>query len=270
MSEVDWTSYDEVAETYDAVSVPHYFARPAERLVVLLGISRGDRVLDVGAGTCVAAAAAARFGAHVIAADPSWAMLLLGRTRGVEVAVVARLPLLPFADASFDRISASFVLNHLADPSGALGGLRRVLAHSGRLAVTSWAVGPSDNEIGKLWNETAREFVDQEILDEQVGKALSGERRLAEPGYLRDLLSSAGLSVDSVRQIEFPISISVEDYLTSRSLAMTARFMKKTLPDERWRQFEQTAERQVLARFGRQLELTALVNFAVAAKQPAR
>jgi hypothetical protein len=43
-----WSSYDGIAGTYDSVSVPHYFQRPAERLVALLGISRSDRVLNPG------------------------------------------------------------------------------------------------------------------------------------------------------------------------------------------------------------------------------
>jgi SAM-dependent methyltransferase len=267
MRELGWSSCDEIAESYDSDSVPHYFERPAERLVALLGISHRDRVLDVGAGTGVVAACALRFAPYVVAADPSWPMLLRGRARAVGIASVARLPLLPFGHESFDRVAASFVLNHLPDPSGALRELGRVIARGGRLGVTTWALGPSDNEAGKLWNETAREFFAPGVLEEQVGKALPGEKPLAEPAYLRDLLSNAGLSVDLVRQVDFPISISAKDYLTSRSLAMTARFMRETLPRERWRLFEQTVERHVLARLGRQLEFTVLVNFAVASKQ---
>ncbi len=268
MSEPGWSSYDEIAGTYDAVLVPHYFQRPAERLVAMLGISRGDRLLDAGAGTGVAAAFALRFTPRVVAADPSWPMLQRARARGVGAAVVAGLPLLPFADRSFDRIAAGFVLNHLADRGEALLDLGRVLARGGRLGIASWAKGPSDNEAGELWNETARGFIAREVLEEQVGKALPGEGPLAEPAHLRDLLSKAGLPVESVRQIEFPISIAAKDYLTSRSLAMTARYMKHKLPPERWQLFEQRVERQFLARFGQQLEFRVLVNFAIAAKQP--
>lgn len=261
-----WSSYDEIAETYDAVSAPHYFERPAERLVALLEISRGDRVLDAGAGTGVVAACALRFAPRVVAVDASWAMLLRGKGRAVPAAAVARLPFLPFAPESFDRIVSSFVLNHVLDPSGALRELGRVLVRGGRLGVTSWALGPADNEVGKLWNETAREFIAQEILEEQVGKALPSERPLADPGRLRDLVSNAGLSVDSVRQIEFAISLDARDYLASRSLAMAARFMKETLPRERWFLFEEAAEQRILTRFGRQVEFAVLVNFAFAVK----
>lgn len=268
MNDLSWSSYDEIAEMYDSVSVPHYFQRPAERLVGLLEISRGDRVLDAGAGTGIVAACALRFASRVVALDSSWPMLLRAKARAVRAVSVARLPLLPFADETFDRVAAGFILNHLPDPSGALRELGRVLARSGRLGVTSWAQEASDTEAGKLWKETTREFIPQEVLEEQVGRALPGEGQLAEPGHLHGLLSNAGFSVDSVRQVEFAITIRTRDYLKSRSLAMTARFMKETLPLERWSLFEETVERRVLARFGRQLEFTVLVNFALAVKQP--
>jgi SAM-dependent methyltransferase len=268
MSGPAWSSYDEIAEDYDAISAPRYFERPAERLVALLGISRGDRFLDAGAGTGVATACALRLTPHVVALDLSLRMLRRARARGAVPAAAARLPELPFADRSFDRVAAAFVLNHLPDPGEALLDLGRVLSRGGRLGLASWARSPSDNEAGRLWNETARGFIAGEILEEQVGKALPSEGLLAEPARLRDLLSKAGLSVDAVSRIEFPISIPAKDYLASRSLAMTARFMKDALPAERWRLFEQSVERQILTRFGRQLELTVLVNFAVATRPP--
>ena len=267
MNEPDWSSYDRIAEAYDAVSAPHYFQPPAERLIVLLGVSRGDRVLDAGAGTGVAAACALRFTSRVVAVDLSWTMLRRAGTRGIRAAAVARLPVLPFADRSFDRVAAVFILNHLPDPRQALLELGRVLARGGRIGVASWAKSSSDNEAGELWNEAAREFVPREILEQQVGRALPNEGLLAEPAHLRDLLSEADLAVDSVRQVEFSISIAAKDYLTSRSLAMTARFMRHTLPPERWQLFERSIERQIVARFGRQLEFTVLVNFAIATKQ---
>jgi hypothetical protein len=49
---------------------------------------------------------------------------------------------------------------------------------------------------------------------------------------------------------------------------MTARFMKDTLPPERWQLFERSVELQILARFGQQLEFEVLVNFAIATKEP--
>ena len=42
---------------------------------------------------------------------------------------------LPFADASFDHVFVCFVLEHLADPAGALASLRRVLKPGGTITV---------------------------------------------------------------------------------------------------------------------------------------
>ena len=267
MSGPAWSSYDGIAGDYDAVPAPHYFERPAERLVALLEISRGDRVLDAGAGTGLASACALRLTERVVAADQSLPMLRQARGRGVVATAGGRLPELPFADRVFDRIVAAFVLNHLPDLVKAIVDLARVLAHGGRLGVASWAKSPSDNEAGQLWNETAREFIAREILEEQVEKALPGEALLADPARLRDLLADSGLAVNTVSQIEFPISISGKDYLASRSLAMAARYMRDTLPAESWQLFEQSVERRLLARFGRRLEFTVLVNFAIASKR---
>jgi SAM-dependent methyltransferase len=268
MGELPWSSYDEIAGTYEAVSAPNYFQRPAEHLVALLEISPGDRVLDAGAGTGAVAACALRRTPHVVAGDLSWPMLRRAMQRGVQMAAAARLPPFPFADRSFDRVAAAFLLNHLPDPAEALSDLARVLASGGRLGVATWAKGPNDNEPGELWSETAREFIAREVLEERVGRALPGEKLLAEPAHLAGLISKAGLAADSIRQFPFPISISANDYLTSRSLAMTARFMKDALPPDRWRDFEQKVQRRILARFGQCLEFEVLVNFAIATRRP--
>src|SRR5262249_61393560 len=82
MSGPAWSSYDGIAEAYDAVSAPYYFERPADRLVTFLGICKGDRVLDAGAGTGLASACALRRTPRVVAADPSLPMLRRGRGRG--------------------------------------------------------------------------------------------------------------------------------------------------------------------------------------------
>ncbi len=53
----DWRSYDEVAETYERVHAPRLL-EVARELVALAEVGEGQRVLDVGTGTGVAAQAA--------------------------------------------------------------------------------------------------------------------------------------------------------------------------------------------------------------------
>ncbi len=71
-----WSSYDEAASTFDAISVPAYFTRPARRLIEMLHFSASDRLLDVGSGTGIVAACALEMTPFVIALDLSCAMLL--------------------------------------------------------------------------------------------------------------------------------------------------------------------------------------------------
>jgi ubiquinone/menaquinone biosynthesis C-methylase UbiE len=61
---------------------------------------------------------------------------------------------LPFPDASFDRVVASQVLLHLAEPWRAVAQLRRVLAPGGLLSIEEWdwdstCLAVTDRELGR-------------------------------------------------------------------------------------------------------------------------
>ena len=77
------------------------------------GISAGQRVLDVAAGSGNVAIRAAEAGAQVVASDITPENFEAGRTeaatRGVEVEwVEADAQALPFGDAEFDVVTSSF------------------------------------------------------------------------------------------------------------------------------------------------------------------
>ena len=113
-----------------------------------LDLRPGMRVLDLGAGFGRHAFETARRGADVVAVDLARdelvatkdtfaAMSLAGELADVRTTVTqADGRALPFADASFDRIIASEVLEHVADDLGVMTELHRVLAPGGRLAAT--------------------------------------------------------------------------------------------------------------------------------------
>ena len=117
-----------------------------------LGVKSGEQVLDLGCGAGRHAFQAVRLGARVIALDAgSDEVLQVRNTLGamvsegedVDAAVVQGDALrLPFADATFDRVIISEVLEHIPDDQGAMEELARVLRPGGTMAVTVPRFGP--------------------------------------------------------------------------------------------------------------------------------
>ena len=120
-----------------------------------LGVRPGDRLLDLGCGFGRHAFEAARRGASVVALDagPEEVAQVRG-TLGAMVeagelaadhpasAVQGDALALPFPDASFDRVIASEVLEHIPDDVAAMRELARVLRPGGTMAVTVPRCGP--------------------------------------------------------------------------------------------------------------------------------
>jgi ubiquinone/menaquinone biosynthesis C-methylase UbiE len=116
------------------------YARLAEALVSLAPVDlAGARVLDVGAGTGVAARAALAQGAATAVATDVAAEMLRGRPAEVT-AVLADGARLPFPDGSFDIATAAFCLGHMPDPARAVREVRRV---SPALVASAFAPGPA-------------------------------------------------------------------------------------------------------------------------------
>ncbi|MBA3654692.1 MAG: class I SAM-dependent methyltransferase [Actinobacteria bacterium] len=107
-----------------------------------LGVAAGDRLLDLGAGGGRHAFEASRRGARVVALDADAAELKdVGGTfaamGATDVGAVNGDALaLPFPDASFDRVIAAEVREHIPEDRTAMGELVRVLRPGGTIAVT--------------------------------------------------------------------------------------------------------------------------------------
>ena len=229
MEDPDWRSFDSVADTYSRLMAPN-FSKIATDLVGLLGVSPGQRVLDVGTGTGVAARAAKAAlgdGGVAVGIDPSLGMLRMAASAGDGPSFAASTSIdLPFADATFDHLVANFVMAFFPDYRTALFELLRVLRPGGRLAVTAWGPGEDQDELRTTWR--------REILEDAAQRAIPWERKFGDRNELKDVLHEAGLRDIWTEVRDYRFDLSREDWLTSREVTPVARFLKQMLGDEYW------------------------------------
>jgi demethylmenaquinone methyltransferase/2-methoxy-6-polyprenyl-1,4-benzoquinol methylase len=111
---------------------------------------RPDSILDVATGTAgVALELADRTDARIVGVDLTEQMLREGRrrvaARGREGRIslaLARGEQLPFADASFDALTFTYLLRYVADPAATLAELARVVRPGGVVASLEFGVPP--------------------------------------------------------------------------------------------------------------------------------
>jgi O-methyltransferase/aklanonic acid methyltransferase len=140
------TFFNTVAPHYDVGGAFDYFG---ERLVALVGVEHGQRVLDVASGRgAVLFPAAERVGETgvVIGIDLAEGMVEATNEEAMRRGVALRVRVmdaeqLEFPDAAFDRVLCGFGLMFFPHLDQALGEIRRVLAPGGRLGVSVWQTG---------------------------------------------------------------------------------------------------------------------------------
>ena len=110
-----------------------------------LSVRRGERLLDAGCGEGRHCFGAIERGAHVVGLDLDHESLRKAagalRFRGAELGRLGAMLQgdafhLPFADATFDKVICSEVMEHVHDVTGAARELARVLRPGGLAAVT--------------------------------------------------------------------------------------------------------------------------------------
>lgn len=154
--------FDQVAPGYDRTNTVlsmgnDRFWRAATTRAV--APRRGQRILDLAAGTGASSVALARSGATVVAADFSPGMIAEGRRRHGGIPnlsfVEADATDLPFGDAEFDTVTMSFGLRNVNEPRKALGELLRVTRPGGRLVVCEFSHPPSRtfNGLYRFYND---------------------------------------------------------------------------------------------------------------------
>ena len=144
------------AGTYERLAAR--FAPVQEQLVNLLGVSRGDRVLDLATGTGEVAVRAARNGGVVTGIDVAEPMLAKARERAAEEGADITFDLgdveyLPYEDACFDVIVSNFGVIFAPDHANVAAELARVSCPGARLGFTAWKPNPRLGELYRGFTE---------------------------------------------------------------------------------------------------------------------
>jgi demethylmenaquinone methyltransferase/2-methoxy-6-polyprenyl-1,4-benzoquinol methylase len=129
--------FDDVAAKYDRANSAMTFGFDRRWRVItakVLDARRGEKILDLAAGTGVSTVEYGRDGAWCVAADFSLGMLRAGRKRGVPMVAADALNL-PFADGSFDAVTITLGIRNFVDTKAALAELLRVTRPGGRLVI---------------------------------------------------------------------------------------------------------------------------------------
>ncbi len=148
--------FDAVAKRYDVTNDVLSLGldrRWRRATTAAVGVRRGDRVLDLAAGTGTSTVPFVFEGATAVACDFSIGMLEAGKRARPRLPFVAGdATRLPFADQTFDAVAISFGLRNVADVSLGLREMYRVTRPGGRLVVCEFSQ-PTFAPFRKLYGE---------------------------------------------------------------------------------------------------------------------
>jgi SAM-dependent methyltransferase len=216
-----WQVTAEAAELYERYPARYILGPWAPLLVDAAALARGERVLDVACGTgLVARIAAQRVGpaGRVVGVDLNPGMIAVARSLPAPIAApiewLERSALdLRLPDASFDAVLCQQGLQFFPDKLAALRQMRRVLVHSGRLALSVWiGIGPYHGAVG-------------EALARYVGNAAAtkfcASRKVPAKKELQEVASDAGFSDVEVHVRRLDLHLPHLDQFVLHHLAST-------------------------------------------------
>jgi SAM-dependent methyltransferase len=155
----------------------HAEAEAMARTLQACALTGEAAVLDVACGPGILACAAAVEARHVTGVDITPAMIAQARARQAASGLanlawrVGDATALPFADASFDRVTTRYSFHHMPDPAAALSEMKRVCRPGGRVVVIDATPSP------------------------QAQQAYDAMERLRDPSH------TSALTLDALRQM---------------------------------------------------------------------
>jgi ubiquinone/menaquinone biosynthesis C-methylase UbiE len=261
----DWRSYDDVAETYERVHAAR-FADPARDLVAAAGIGPGDRVLDVGTGTGVAAEAAADAGATVVGFDESFGMLEVGHRVRPKLRLAGGTAIdLPVRSGNFDVVLGNFVLAHFTKYQTALFEATRVLRPGGKVAYTSWSDGPDAYQ--QAYRELIEGVVPREMLAPAYAQAAPWHEKFRQRGAIEEALIDAGFRQVRTNLHKYRWTYTQAEYIDGLETWATGRFVRQMLGESGWAAFMDRVRSAFAAQFADPLNDFRDVWTAVAVKE---
>jgi SAM-dependent methyltransferase len=179
-------------------------ARVADPLLDAVGAASGARLLDIATGPGYVAERAVGRGAETTGLDFSETMLAHARSRVPSAEFVhGDATALPFADASFDAVTAAFLLLHLGRPERAVAEAARVLKSGGRAAFSVWDEPSRCRWIGVVFEAFAAAG-GRPPPDVPAGPS---QFQFADAGLFTRLLEDAGLTDVAVDTVEFGLHL---------------------------------------------------------------
>jgi SAM-dependent methyltransferase len=221
-------TWDSAAAEYERISL--HLADAIDQAIERLAPRPGERILDVGTGTGLAARRCAAFGARVEGIDLGAELIetaraLAARDRLAIDFHVGDAEQLPFDDASFDGVVSTFGVMFVGRPEEAARELARVCPPGGRLALVSWT--PDSSVARKV-------AVHRRYLPPSTGPSPFDwgvpERLRAWLGASFELRFETGTTTLRLASSEEAWDLFVRGYGPTRALA-------ESLPEERRREF---------------------------------
>jgi ubiquinone/menaquinone biosynthesis C-methylase UbiE len=249
----DWSTYDTIADRYDAVWGPRFEA--VARLVwQTVNPTRGASILDIGTGTGIVPRSLAGPATDLAIAtglDRSVGMLEVARSRMPTLRAVAGDAVsLPFRDAAFDVATASFILSHLVEYPTGLAEVRRVLKPGGVLAITSWAAG--EDGPSQAWSRLLAGTVSRERIQSAFTRVAPSMLHFEDPAGVERALTGVGFTNVTVEAHSIESRLSVDQFIADRELTSGARYARYVTGPDPWNRLLDRARAELERSFGRQ------------------